>query len=74
MTLLTDRLAAAEVGRKRYGGFGAQTGNKLTFVHRDCQRQPSTHPGHCAVLAIFLKAAIRIMHKKCYGATPNRGS
>ena len=32
----------AEAGRKRNGRFGVSNGNKQTFVHGHCQRQPST--------------------------------
>jgi hypothetical protein len=44
-----DRMEGA--GRKRSGCFGVCNGNKPTFVHGDCQRQPSTPSGGSATAA-----------------------
>ena len=35
--------AMTGVGRNRNSRSGVRNGNKQTFVHMDCQRQPSTH-------------------------------
>ena len=41
----TDATRSTGPGRNRNGRFGMRTGNKQTFVHGDCQRQPAGAAG-----------------------------
>ena len=50
---LAGRTQMTRVGRNRNGWFGVSNGNKQTFVHGDCQRQPSTPSGPSAFWTIW---------------------